>query len=307
MVVKETILAKGTKSLFLINKRSPELLLFGGITGMFGSMFLSCKATLDVQFPIMETQMALAAIEKLKESDPDYSEEAYLRDRSIQVASLIKDLARAYGPAAVLAATSVAMLVGSNRILNARNAGLAAAYALVDEAYKRYRARVVDELGEDVDNYLRYKKPLEDANLQVLDGKKKVNFKDAENVDLPGELHDDYGRMPSPYAKFFNDSCPAWRKSNVDNEFFLKSQQNYANEMLQLRGHMFLNEVYDMIELPRTPEGAVVGWIHGSDETQDGFIDFNLYNDYNGDWINGYPTTQILLDFNVDGPIWNRF
>ena len=32
---------------------------------------------------------------------------------------------------------------------------------------------------------------------------------------------------------------------------------------------------------------------------------FNSANDYNADFINGYNRDEILLDFNVDGVIWD--
>ena len=48
-----------------------------------------------------------------------------------------------------------------------------------------------------------------------------------------------------------------------------------------------------------------MGWVknHGDD-----FIDFGIYNplnDYNRDYVNGYNDKAILLDFNVDGVIWD--
>ena len=89
---------------------------------------------------------------------------------------------------------------------------------------------------------------------------------------------------------------------------FLKQQQNYANEMLKSKGHLFLNEVYDMLGIPRTKAGQVVGWVYDEkNPIGDNFVDFGLY-DINREavrnFVNGYERT-ILLDFNVDGNIWD--
>ena len=87
---------------------------------------------------------------------------------------------------------------------------------------------------------------------------------------------------------------------------FLKDQQRYANDILKSKGHLFLNEVYDMLSIPRTKAGQVVGWIYDEKHpVGDNFVDFGIYDIYNErarDFVNGYERT-ILLDFNVDGNI----
>jgi len=144
--------------------------------------------------------------------------------------------------------------------------------------------------------------------MQVLDKKKKpIKFEEEDNIDLPGEIHDgdELMGMPSQYAVFFDSDSPQWRTDNTFNEFFLKAQQNYANQKLEAQGHVFLNEVYDMLGVERTKEGAIVGWVkdHG-----DNFVDFDIYNPFNaphGEIEPGPSTTSMMLDFNVDGIIFD--
>ena len=87
---------------------------------------------------------------------------------------------------------------------------------------------------------------------------------------------------------------------------FLKRQQDWANDKLKAQGHLFLNEVYDMIGIPRTAAGNVVGWIYDEEcPIGDNFVDFGIYDincERNRAFVNGYERS-ILLDFNVDGPI----
>lgn len=100
----------------------------------------------------------------------------------------------------------------------------------------------------------------------------------------------------SKYARYFTPGCPNWTENQDYNMLYLKSQQTYANNLLRARGHLFLNEVYDMLGLPRTKDGCVVGWVFGS------YVDFGLDNERDKDPEQRYQ----ILDFNVDGWILDR-
>ena len=306
----ELLSVKTARAKLLLNKHSPEILLVGGIASVLGGTILACRATLKAPDLVNQAKSMMRAVDIIAENDPDNPENAPSEVKKAKVVLGLEygfGLARLYAPAVILTTAGIGMLVGSNRILSRRNAALLGMYKAVDEAFKRYRGRVRDELGEEVDTYFRFKKKKE--GLQILDAKKKPVKWDEIEADLPGELTDTEDDrilgMPSQYAIFFDSSSPQWRTDNSFNEFFLKAQQNYANDKLQMAGHVFLNEVYDMLGVPRTKEGAIVGWVkeHGDD-----FIDFDIYNPYNapyGEFETGPSTESLLLDFNVDGVIFD--
>jgi hypothetical protein len=112
----------------------------------------------------------------------------------------------------------------------------------------------------------------------------------------------------SPYACFFNEDSVAWTKNPECNKMFLRQQQNYANEKLRQRGYLFLNEVYDMLGIPRTKAGQCIGWIYDEkNPIGDNYVDFGIYDRiHNQSFVNGYEDS-VLLDFNVDGNILDRF
>ena len=90
---------------------------------------------------------------------------------------------------------------------------------------------------------------------------------------------------------------------------YLRRQQDWANEKLKQKGHLFLNEVYDMLGINRTRAGQVVGWIYDENNDKgDNFVDFGIY-DINSErkraFVNG-DERSILLDFNVDGVIYDK-
>jgi hypothetical protein len=41
----------------------------------------------------------------------------------------------------------------------------------------------------------------------------------------------------------------------------LAAAQAYANDQLRTRGHLFLNELLDLLELPRVRQGQTAGWV----------------------------------------------
>lgn len=105
----------------------------------------------------------------------------------------------------------------------------------------------------------------------------------------------------SDYARFFDEVCSGWSKDPEYNLMFLRSQEQYANDLLRAKGHLFLNEVYDMLGIPRTKAGQVVGWCVKS-PFYDGYVDFGINDERNSDFVNGN-TNVALLDFNVVGNI----
>ena len=111
------------------------------------------------------------------------------------------------------------------------------------------------------------------------------------------------GPAVSQYARWYDEKASVWTTDLEYNLAFLKMQQDRANDMLKQRGHLFLNEVYDMLGMPRTNAGQRVGWIYDEkNPIGDNHVDFGLNIVRKNNWINGIDNA-ILLDFNVDGVI----
>lgn len=287
------------KGVLLGKKHSPEILLAVGVAGVVTSTVMACKATLKAEEVVEEAKHKFETIKTAKETvDPEtYSDEDYKKDLTIAYVQTAAQFVKLYGPAVVLGTASIACIVGSHSIMRKRNVALVAAYKAVDKSFKDYRQRVIDEFGEDKDRLFKNGIKQEKTTETVIDenGKKQKVEKVTETVDPNGI---------SQYARFFDEACSQWSKTPEYNLTFLKCQQNYANDLLKSRGHVFLNEVYDMIGVPRTQAGAIVGWVLGQG---DDYIDFGIFDgndESKRDFVNGYERS-ILLDFNVDGIIYD--
>ena len=284
-----------------LKKHSPEILVVAGTIGTVASTVLACKATTKVSEIIEEKNKNIEAVHTcLEDETVAYTEEDSKKDLTIIYTQTGVKLLKLYAPAIAVGTLSIASILTGHHILKKRNFALAAAYAVVDNGFKNYRKNVVERFGEEIDKELRY-------NIKAKEVEEIVADKDGNQtvektiLNLP-ELN------VSEYARFFDDGNTGWTKDPEYNLMFLRRQQDYANEKLRARGYLFLNEVYDMLGIPRSEAGQVVGWIYNeSNPSGDNYVDFGIYRNTEGNraFVNGYERT-ILLDFNVDGLIYNN-
>ena len=287
-------------------KHSPEILMVAGIAGTVASAVMACKATTKLNTILEESKDNIDKIHKYVETEgfsEKYTEEDSKKDLTIVYTQTGVKLAKLYGPSVILGAVSIGAIINGHNILHKRNLALAAAYKAVDKGFKDYRGRVVERFGKELDRELKY-------NIKAKDIEETVANDDGTESTVKKTVNTVTDRDISEYAKFYDDGCTGWCKDPEHNLMFLRLQQDYANERLQSKGYLFLNEVYDMLGIPKTSAGQVVGWIYNEkNPTGANYVDFGIYNIYNEkarDFVNGYERS-ILLDFNVDGYILDEF
>lgn len=286
-IIPQSITRTVGRSILKAKKNSPHVFFAGGVIGVIGGTVLACRATLKVSPVLDDFKEELETVKGLNETDVYDEESEYYKDLAYVYAKNVVKIGKLYGPAVLVSGVSVAALTGSHVALTRRNAALTAAFTAVSKGFEEYRKRVREELGaeKELDIYHAARKEA----IEHADGTKEV----LKVVDSGAY---------SPYARIFDEYTPNWQKDAEYNRMFVECQQSYANQKLQARGHIFLNEVYDMFGFDHTSEGAVVGWIRES-ENGDGFIDFGLYEVANRDF--GKSEKSIVLDFNVDGVIYD--
>lgn len=289
---------------FQLKKHSPEILVGVGVVGVVASAVMACKASTKLNAVLEETKEKTDAI-KAAPNDPQlagkYTEEDSKKDLAIVYSQTGLQLAKMYAPAVLLGAASIGCIIASHTIVRKRNVALAAAYATVDNGFKEYRNRVIERFGEELDKELKFNIKKQEVEETVVDenGNETKVTKVVDIVD-PNNY--------SPYAKCFDVGCNGWTKDPERNLYFLRQQQNWANDMLKAKGYLFLNEVYEMLGFHKTQAGQIVGWIYDEEQPNgDNFVDFGIYDiskPANRDFVN-CRERAIWLDFNVDGNIWD--
>lgn len=282
--IPSVISSKVARQVLVAQKHSPQILFVAGIAGAVTSTVIACKATLKLESVVDDIEYEVNDVKKHRD---EYSTD-YYKDLTYVYAKGAYRVGRLYAPAVVLGTASIGALTGSHVTLTRRNAGLTAAYAATQKAFDEYRERVQAELGEDKELSIRHAVTME----SVVD----------ENGKKTKVAHADPNKW-SMYARFFDEASPSWQKNAELNRIFVQAQQNYCNHLLHARGHVFLNEVYDMLGIPRSKAGQMVGWVLA--QGGDNFIDFGMYEAANSEFING-GERNILLDFNVDGVIYDK-
>lgn len=286
----------GRTKLFLI-KHAPELMTYGGIVVTGVGIYLFCKASMHVNETLDIHDARMTELEDAKKDSRNDSKEiqrAINRERR----DFTWEMTKLYGPAVTTTVCGFALILGGHHVISKRSAAISAAYKALEEGYSRYRRRVRDDLGEEADRKYLYglKEEVKDVVVKDEDGNEKLETTKIFVSD---------GKMPSQYARFFDEYSTQWTKNPEYNLTFLNAQQNYANDKLHAQGHLFLNEVYEMLGLPHTQAGSVVGWV--LNKGGDNCVDFGIYDlrdKIKRAFVNGYEPS-ILLDFNVDGVIYD--
>jgi hypothetical protein len=257
---------------------SPRVLFAAGIVGVGATVVLACRATLKVEDVLDGHDKSMVVAQTKSEV-----RHVYL-GTSLQLLKL-------YSPALVCGVVTVGALAGSHNILSKRNAGLTAAYGALDKAFKEYRERIANEIGSDRER-------------ELYEGVEVCEIEDASGKKVKKSIATGTGA----YKFFFDENNPCFEKMDEYNLIFLKQQQIYANQKLQAKGHVFLNEVLEALGFEHTPAGAVTGWVYNT-ATGDDFIDFGIFNKDYDEKIHAFMIGEesgIWLDFNVDGVIYDK-
>lgn len=298
--IMKSVNGVASKTVMKLKKHSPEILVVAGIAGTVVSAVLACKATTKVAEILDETKGTLDTIHGGMETGAingqEYTTEDGKKDTVVVYAQTGMKLAKLYGPAIILGTLSITSILASNNILHKRNVALGAAYAAIDKSFKEYRGRVIERFGEQVDTELKYgikAKKFEEIEVDPETGKEKKVKKTVMVADP---------NLQSDYAVYFDSKSRNYETNPDYNRMFLKAQQAFANDKLQTRGHLFLNEVLDDLDLPRTPAGQIVGW---TKDGPDGYVNFRIV-EVERETEDGRHEPALLLDFNVEGNIWEK-
>lgn len=296
------------KTIKKIEKNLPDIMVVGGIILNGLAIYQTVKSTEKASKILKEKDERLNKVQEALDRD-DISEEEYSEEDAknditkIKVQTVIKLVEEAAKPCGLYVAGTALILGGyfeeKKRYIVA--AGLA---TTINQTFKDYRQRVRDEEGTEKDlHYMYGTEEHEEVTTETDEEGKKVKHKETVS-EIVGEVDG-----MSPYSVIWGERFidgrknPHWDKNKNFNLSFLKIQESIANDILNRRGYIFLNEVRESIGLKATPYGAIVGWKKGNG---DNFVDFGIYHNERDSIKRMFNNENVfVLDFNVDGPIYD--
>lgn len=294
---KITLKGKAKRIVVKAKIKSPTIMIVAGVAGVVGGTVMACRATMKLKTILDEGKEATNDIHEYASSDEakekGYTEKEETKAVVVENMKTAGKVVKLYAPAVAVEAVSIGCIVGSHKILTKRNVGLAGAYAAVQKEFKDYRDRVVERFGEDLDRELKhnitrteYKEKETDEN-----GKNKTVKK---SVDVAGD-----GTGYSGYAKFFDEASREFTGDPEHDKWFLMRAEELFNNKLRTDGFVFINDIYDYLDIPRTQQGQTDGWVYDAEHPDAYPISFDIMNinkEANRRFVNGYEPV-ILLDF----------
>lgn len=323
---------------FKLKEKSPEILLVCGIVTMGGAVVTAAIAArkhdeiLDQHLTELENAKAtVVTVETSSDVQNDgeidgeaKTEEVRVRDekeikksvRQVYIRTGIR-FVKLYSPTVALMSVSTACFIGMKNIQAGRIAGLSGAYTGLKTAFDEYQQRNIELNGEENHKMCKYGYKEIEVEEEDPDNGEKYTVKKkvpldahevAEKVNGAGAVGDDLSCADDVNKTAFNQNgwviifdkhSVLFTGENNDDRNNLMRAQDWVINWVNSRGWVVLNDVYDLLKLPRTIEGTRLGWVRGMGPTPS----FGMNSTINKSFINGHQYDEVILELNVHGDV----
>lgn len=195
-------------------KNTPKVMMVTGIVTIVGAGVYACVQTLKLEDKVDEAKESIDHIKDLKEDGEyvvdsetgetaEYGIKEYRKDMAYVYGRTAWEVTKLYLPSLVATGVGVALIGGSNKIMDDRVTQATLAFTALSESFGKYRQNVINDQGEDADRRYLYgietKKNLE---MNVVDPETgEVVTKKEKKIDVVYDLRN----IASPYSFIFND------------------------------------------------------------------------------------------------------
>ena len=216
------------KAQLFLRKHSSTILTVIGAGGVVVTSVLAVKAT-PKALELIEEEKQRREEGKIIFNNDEYSYEKVIvpdltRKEIVQIAW------KPYIPAVIVGISTIACIFGANYLNKRQQAALMSAYALLDSAYKEYRAKTKE----------LYANEAIDIEKEIIKSKLDPNI----------ELDDDK-------ELFFDYQSMRWFEARFED---VKRAEMLLNQQLTTQGFACLNDFYEYLHEPKVPYGYQLGW-----------------------------------------------
>ena len=299
--MSSSILTRGFgKASLVVSKHAPAILTAMGVAAFTTSTALAVKESFTLTGEVYGDLLEISELKETPEPSDEEAKQELATRRAKTYGRFVLKVANHYRPALIAGAIGTASVVAAHRLSAKRIAGLTMAVAAADESLRKYKSAIEKAFGAEA-----VQEALSKSREAILAEAVKVDEDGNESFDGEGIL-DQYGL--SQYAVVFDENASLWEPNEDFDIMMLNAQEKYLNNKLMCDGYVLLNDAYTTLGLPKTSAGAVVGWVYkgGKGDGYISFGDFESRNVRHYDAARGRQVTDFLLDFNVDGVVWDR-
>lgn len=286
------------KVIFQTKKHSPEILTGGAILFGVGTVVATWIAARKTD-KALEKPKAVIKEAKAKEITEDYTEKDQKREIRHGYFMGASEIIKLYGPAALMGAFSITCVLGSYRILSARNAGLVMANSILTKEFNDYRENVIKKYGKEEDRHLRFDDKMEEVE-------KKVTDENGEEKTVTEKKPKD-GYEQSDFARCFDESNPLWKKNTLYNLSVLRQIRDTLNMQLRQKGVLSMADAMMALKWEPTQASFQWGWVLKNGTFPQTCVDFGIPLD-DPVWINEMEREgqrYFWLEFNCEKIIWS--
>jgi len=233
----------------MITDNAPTILTAMGATGLVGTVVLAVRATPE-------------AMRRIEEDDFTRPEETARMTRLEQFKAGWKP----YVPAAISGTVSIVCIIGANSIHSKRNAAAIGLYTISEAAFKEYREKIADTIGEKKEREVRG---------EIAADRMAANPLESNQVFITG--------MGEQMC--YDSLTGRYFKSDIEK---IRQAQNNINAECINNMYASQNDFYREIGLPPVALGEEVGW------RTDTMMDIEFYSKLSE---NGIPC--LALDYHV--------
>ena len=214
-----------TKSNLFLKKNSATILTVAAVAGVITTSVLSAKA-------------GVKASRVLAHKEEEKGGKLTLKETIVETWAI-------YIPTVAIGASTIACVLGANILNKCHQASLASAYALIENSYKEYKAKLKELYGEEAHNNIIdaiAAKKCEDVYISA-GGLESAYNQEIESDTEPRLFYDEYS------GRYF--------ESTIEKVLLA---EYHLNRNYILRGFARLNDFYEFLGLEQTDYDEAAGW-----------------------------------------------
>lgn len=241
----------------LLRSHMAEILTGCGITGMFCGGIMAVSATPK-------------AMQNIEDEKKKLGKEKLTKLETVRVTW------KCYVPAVITSAAGTVCILKGYSITAKRTAALATAWTVTDNAFREYRGKVTEMLGEEKEKEVETEIAKDRVREDIAEECSVVPYRGGEAIVMSSDFDLCYDMA---FGRYF------WSNTNR-----IKAAENAINRLLLLDGSASLNDFYDELGIPHTEMGDELGW----SANRDGYVDIHI-----GHWLSEDGRPCIAISYRV--------